>query len=111
MQTNNATFGLTGMSAQQFAMSRLRAVEHGQWVLVAATSGLSGIIAPDGATRARSELFTDDAFVQTITLASGGTLATRVGALPEAVLAALGLLGALWARSGSARRRRGGARG
>ena len=95
VQTNNATFGLTGMSAQQFAMSRLRAVEHGRWVLVAATSGLSGIIAPDGSVRARSELFTDDVFVETITLASGGTLASRTGALPEAVLAGLGLLAAL----------------
>ena len=95
VQTNNATFGLTGMSAQQFAMSRLRAVEHGRWVLVAATSGLSGIIAPDGSVRARSELFTDEVFVETITQAAGGTLATRTGALAEAVLAGLGVLGLL----------------
>jgi apolipoprotein N-acyltransferase len=92
VQTNNATFGLTGMSAQQFAMSRLRAVEHGRWVLVAATSGLSGVIAPDGSVRARSELFTARVFLETITLARGGTLASRAGALPEALLAGLGLL-------------------
>jgi apolipoprotein N-acyltransferase len=86
-------------------MSRLRAVEHGRWVLVAATSGLSGIIAPDGSVRARSELFTDDVFVDTITLASGGTLATRTGTLPEAVLAGLGVLAAVRAGHSPSRAR------
>ena len=111
VQTNNATFGFTGMSAQQFAMSRLRAVEHGRWVLVAATSGLSGVLAPDGSVRARSELFTDDVFVESITLARGGALAIRSGVLPEAVLAGLGLLAAAGlpraARFGARRERRG----
>jgi apolipoprotein N-acyltransferase len=101
VQTNNATFGLTGMSAQQFAMSRLRAAEHGRWVLVAATSGLSGIIAPDGSVLARSELFTDEVFLDTITLAAGGTLATRTGALAEAILAGVGALGLLAALRGT----------
>ena len=36
-------------------MSRLRAVEHGRTVVVAATSGISAIIAPDGTRQARSE--------------------------------------------------------
>ena len=48
VQTNNATFGRTPETEQQLAMSRLRAVEHGRWVLVAATSGVSATIAPDG---------------------------------------------------------------
>ena len=37
--TNNATFGRTEMTFQQLAMSRVRAVEHGRTVLIAATSG------------------------------------------------------------------------
>ena len=45
VQTNNATYGRTGQPEQQLAMSRLRAVEHGRAVLVAATSGISAIIA------------------------------------------------------------------
>ena len=49
VQTNNATFGRSGETAQQLAMGRLRAVEHGRAVLVAATSGISAVIAPDGA--------------------------------------------------------------
>ena len=48
VQTNNATFGRSAQTAQQLAMGRLRAVEHGRAVLVAATSGISAVIAPDG---------------------------------------------------------------
>ncbi len=47
--TNNAWYGPGEMSHQQLAMSRLRAVEHGRAVVVAATSGISAIVAPDGA--------------------------------------------------------------
>ena len=46
VQTNNATFGYTHESEQQLAMSRLRAVETGRTVAVAATSGISAIVAP-----------------------------------------------------------------
>lgn len=45
--TNNAWYGRSEMSQQQLAMARLRAVEHGRAV-VAATSGVSAIVAPDG---------------------------------------------------------------
>jgi apolipoprotein N-acyltransferase len=48
VQTNNATYGYSGESRQQLAMGRLRAVEHGRTVLVAATSGISAVIAPTG---------------------------------------------------------------
>ena len=51
VQTNNATFGHTDESAQQLAMSRLRAVEFGRTVAVAATSGISAVVAPDGTRR------------------------------------------------------------
>ena len=47
--SNNATFGKSEMTFQQLAMSRLRAVEHDRAVVVAATTGESAIIAPDGA--------------------------------------------------------------
>ena len=47
-------------------MSRLRAVEHGRTVVVAATSGISAIVAPDGSVVRSSELFTPDVFVEDI---------------------------------------------
>ncbi|MGH3928520.1 MAG: apolipoprotein N-acyltransferase [Pseudonocardiaceae bacterium] len=91
--TNNATFGFTEMTYQQQAMSRVRAVEHGRVVLVAATSGVSSIIAPDGTVEQQTTLFTPAALVAQVPLRSGTTLATRLGPGPEWGLAALGMLG------------------
>jgi apolipoprotein N-acyltransferase len=91
VQTNNATFGRTAESEQQLAMSRLRAVEHGRSVAVAATSGISAIVAPDGTVVRSSKLFTPDVFVEEIAQRDSRSLASRLGAGPEWVLTALGL--------------------
>ena len=91
--TNNATFGFTEMTYQQQAISRVRAVEHGRTVLVAATSGVSVVIAPDGTVEQHTTLFTPDALVARVPLRSGTTLATRLGPIPEWVLVALGISG------------------
>ncbi|WP_240619297.1 apolipoprotein N-acyltransferase [Blastococcus sp. TF02-8] len=93
VQTNNATFGYTAESEQQLAMGRLRAVEHGRSVVVAATSGISAIIGPDGRLVDRSALFTADTFVRDIAQRGELTVATRLGSLPEWSLSALGLAG------------------
>ncbi len=54
VQTNNATFGYSDESEQQFAISRIRAIEHGRSVAHVSTVGVSGFINPDGSvTRAR----------------------------------------------------------
>ncbi|GAA1344376.1 apolipoprotein N-acyltransferase [Saccharothrix algeriensis] len=92
--TNNATFGYTEMTYQQLAMSRVRAVEHGKAVVVAATSGVSAIVQPDGSVTRRSGLFTPDALVAELPLRGEATLATRLGAWPEWVMTALGLVAA-----------------
>jgi apolipoprotein N-acyltransferase len=90
--TNNATFGHTEMTYQQLAMSQVRAVEHGRAVVVAATSGVSAIIQPDGAVTQRTGLFTPAALVATLPLRTTATLATRLGDWPEWTMSALGLL-------------------
>jgi apolipoprotein N-acyltransferase len=90
VQTNNATFGYTDESAQQLAMSRLRAVEFGRTVAVAATSGISAIVAPDGSVARSSTLFTPDVFVEQIAQRHSTTVAQRLGAGPEWVLTGLG---------------------
>ena len=99
VQTNNATFGRSGETVQQLAMGRLRAVEHGRTVLVAATSGISAVIAPDGGIVDRSDVFTRDVLVAAVPTRTGRTLATRVGVLPEVVVALAGLTGLLLAVS------------
>ncbi|WP_245672978.1 apolipoprotein N-acyltransferase [Aldersonia kunmingensis] len=104
--TNNATFGDSEMTYQQLAMSRVRAVEHGRAVVVAATSGVSAIIAPDGDTQQKSALFVPETLVTQVPLRTSTTLATRLGSLPEALIcsaAAVALaVGAFRRRSGRA---------
>ncbi len=95
--TNNATFGRTDMTYQQLAMSRVRAVEHGRPVVVAATSGVSAIIESDGAVLQQSGIFTDDVLVGDVGLRSDITVATRIGPAAEIVISALAL-GALLVR-------------
>jgi apolipoprotein N-acyltransferase len=90
VQTNNATFGRSGETLQQLAMGRVRAVEHGRAVVVAATSGVSAVIDPDGRLVQRTRVFTRDVMVQRVPLRDASTPATRVGALPELALALLG---------------------
>jgi apolipoprotein N-acyltransferase len=48
VQTNNATYGNTAQPAQQFDIERLRAIEAGRSLVVAATTGISAAIAPNG---------------------------------------------------------------
>jgi apolipoprotein N-acyltransferase len=79
------------MTYQQLAMSRVRAVEHGRPVLVAATSGVSAIIESNGAVLQQSGIFTDDVLVGDVQLRSDMTLATRIGPVAEIVISLLAL--------------------
>jgi apolipoprotein N-acyltransferase len=110
VQTNNATYGRTGQPEQQLAMSRLRAVEHGRAVVTVATSGISAVVAPDGTVEQRTEEFTQDVLTATLPLRDGRTVADRVGAAPEWVLAGAGLAAWLVAWGLARRDRRSAAR-
>ncbi len=48
ISTDDAWFGRTGGPYQHAQLAQLRAVETGRWVIRAASTGISGIIAPDG---------------------------------------------------------------
>ncbi|MEV6232099.1 apolipoprotein N-acyltransferase [Saccharopolyspora shandongensis] len=89
--TNNAWYGHSEMSYQQLAMSRLRAVEHGRAVLVAATSGVSAVVQPDGTVTQQTELFTAQNLIAEVPLRSTQTLATRLGSAPMWTLVVLGV--------------------
>jgi apolipoprotein N-acyltransferase len=80
------------MTYQQLAISRIRAVEHDRPVIVATTSGVSATIAPDGTVTASTRQFTPDVLVDRTTLKDTTTLATRLRAVPEWVLVALGVV-------------------
>jgi apolipoprotein N-acyltransferase len=113
VQTNNATYervgdnGDGGETAQQLEMSRVRAVEHGRAVVVAATSGVSAIVSPSGRVLQQTGVFVPAYLVATVPLRDGRTLADRLGPWPERALALAGAL-VLIALAGEAclRRRR-----
>ena len=93
VQTSNASFIFTDQIDQQFAITRLRAIEAGRWLAVASTNGLSGVIDPDGTVVAQAEPQTTTVLVEQVDLVEGLTPAVWLGAWPARVLAALTLLG------------------
>jgi apolipoprotein N-acyltransferase len=105
VQTNNATYGLTGQPEQQLAISRVQSVASGRTTLVAATSGISAVVSPDGSLRWRTEQFVPASTVADVPMRSGFTPAMRLGSRVElgAVLALLALVVASRRRRGSAR--------
>jgi apolipoprotein N-acyltransferase len=88
--TNNATFD-ESMSAQQLSFARLRAVEHDRYVVVAATTGISAVIAPDGHELARTGFFEPAYLDNQVKLKSGLTPATRWGPIVQGLLVAIGV--------------------
>ena len=105
MQTNDATFerdGQVGETEQQLAMARIRAVEQDRAVVVASTTGVSAIIAPDGRLITSSGTWQQAILEARVPLITHRTLAAQVGPWPEYViiiLTALALVLAVIRRS------------
>ncbi len=76
--SNNATFNKT-MSEQQLAFAKARAVEHDRYVVVAGTTGISAVIAPDGVELARTDFFVPAYLDTQLRLKTTLTPATRWG--------------------------------
>ncbi|ROR43010.1 apolipoprotein N-acyltransferase [Kitasatospora cineracea] len=92
VQSNNATYmrdGSRGEPGQQIAIARIRAVEHNRSVVVAATTGTSAVITPDGRITARTALWTSDTLVEQVPLRTATTPADRLGPWPEAAASLL----------------------
>jgi apolipoprotein N-acyltransferase len=106
VQTNNATYMGTGQVEQQFAISRLRAIESGRSVVVAATNGVSGIIDPRGEVVERAPVRSQEVLVRTLLLPDGVPLGVRMGALVEIVVSIAALVSASWGVVIGYRRRR-----
>jgi apolipoprotein N-acyltransferase len=93
VQTSNATFIHTDQIDQQFAITRLRAIETGRWLVVASTNGVSGVISPDGTVVASAAPRTQQALVERVGLDSSITPAVRMGPWPGRLCIALTLIG------------------
>jgi apolipoprotein N-acyltransferase len=83
--SNNATFNQT-MSEQQLAFAKVRAVEHDRYVVVAGTTGISAVIAPDGAELVRTDFFQPAYLDIQVRLKTTLTPATRWGPILQWVL-------------------------
>jgi apolipoprotein N-acyltransferase len=91
VQTNDADFeldGQTGETTQQLAMARIRAIEYDRSVVVASTTGISAIIAPDGSLIAHTGTWQAAAIEASVPLRTADTLALRVGGWPEGLISA-----------------------
>ena len=81
VQTSNATFIHTTQIEQQFAISRLRALETGRYVVVAATNGVSGHHRPGRHGAGPGRVRTRDVLVDRVGLVHGHH-ARRCGSAP-----------------------------
>lgn len=108
VQSNQATYGGTIEVPQQFAMTRVRAMETRREIAVATTSSASGFIGPDGRVLWQTAEFTADSHSQVMPLRTTITPAVRWGWTVN-VLAGVLTLGALLAGAVLALRRAQGA--
>ncbi len=103
VQTNDADFeldGQTGETLQQLAMARVRAVEHDRAVVVASTTGVSAIIAPDGNLLAHTTLWRPASVEARVPLRTVTTLADRLGGWPEVILTGSAIAALFWVIGG-----------
>ncbi len=96
VQTSNALFSRTNQIEQQFEISRLRALETGRYVAVAAINGVSGIIAPDGTILERAGIRTQSVMTAEVGLVDDVTPGVWLGQWPGRAAAVLTLLGLVW---------------
>jgi apolipoprotein N-acyltransferase len=101
VQTSNATFIHTDQIDQQFAITRLRAIETGRWLVVSSTNGVTGVIAPNGEVLASADPRTQAALVETVGLDTAITPAVRIGAWSSRLLVALTVIGLAFGVRGS----------
>jgi apolipoprotein N-acyltransferase len=91
-QTNDAWFGTSRELDQHLALSRLRAVETGRWLVRACNNGYSAAVDPDGRVRQLLPKGGSGTLAVSVPLREGHTFHTRFGDL----LPRLCLLWASW---------------
>lgn len=77
--TNDAWFGRSAAPRQHLAMAVFRAIENRAYLIRAANTGISAIVAPDGEIVRATELYTPAIVAGTITARSGVSVYTRYG--------------------------------
>lgn len=101
VQTNNATYmrdGQLGETLQQLDMARVRAVEHDRAAVVASTTGISAIIAPDGSLTVTTGPWRSQVLVGTVELRETPPRSAGPWVEPLAAAVVLGVLVPMVAR-------------
>jgi apolipoprotein N-acyltransferase len=106
VQTNNATYMGTGQVEQQFAIARLRAIETSRYVVVVATNGVSGIVAPDGGVVERAPTRQTEVLEAELPVRTVLTPGVRFGRWVELALTAVALGAVAWSVVADRRRTR-----
>jgi apolipoprotein N-acyltransferase len=106
VQTSNAMFIHTDQIDQQFAISRLRAIETHRYVVVAAINGITGVIAPDGSVVTTTAPLSTSYAEASVGLFDVVTPAVRIGPWLGRGCVALVVLGLLLAAGQYRRTRR-----
>ncbi|MDY6082939.1 MAG: apolipoprotein N-acyltransferase [Actinomycetaceae bacterium] len=99
--TSNYVFGYSGEAAQQFAISRFRAIEHRRSVAQVSTAGISGVVDARGVVLVSSGLFQEASRVQAVPIYSGVTFAdstARQRSIAVWVLAGISVVAAIGIR-------------
>lgn len=94
--TDDAWFGSTAGPYQHAQIAQMRAIETGAWIVRAAATGISGIIAPNGRYTAMTKLETQDILAGPIGRPVT-TFYSHLGSFPIALSLALIYLGAILA--------------
>ncbi len=79
VQTNSATFGMSAESAQQLAMTRVRAIEHGRSIVSVSTTGYSAVIDRNGKVLQQTSLGTAESIRAQVDLLKGQTPRDTLG--------------------------------
>ncbi|MGC3955689.1 MAG: apolipoprotein N-acyltransferase [Propionicimonas sp.] len=108
VQSSNAMYQGTGQIEQQFAITRARAAELRRELLVVTTSGVSGLVHPDGSVEFSVTEPGPASGVVRLPLRTGATPAVTVGPILEGVAALATLVLAGWGAMAARRRLRAG---
>lgn len=90
VQTNSATFGMSAESAQQLAMTRVRAIEHGRNIVSVSTTGYSAVIDRNGKVFQQTSMGTAQSIRAKVELFDGQTPRDKLGGW--AMLMTIGIL-------------------
>ncbi len=95
VQTNSATFANTPESAQQLAITRIRAVEHSRDILSVSTVGISAFIDNNGAVISRTAENVSTSISGNLKISNHQTLADRLGGVAPILVLLTSLLFAI----------------